>query len=83
MHHHKRHLSHRRLPSHEDRYTKFQIAMQYLPDLDPNTASRTLRRWIHDDIPLQKELRRMGYHASQKYFTAQQVDILHEFLGEP
>ena len=83
MHRQKRLLSHRRLLPQEDRYTKFQIVMQYLPDLDPETASRTFRRWIHDDIPLQKELRRMGYHASQKYFTAQQVDILHEFLGEP
>ena len=83
MHLHKRLLSHRRLPIQETRYTKFQIALQYLPDLDPDTASRTFRRWIHDDTALQKELRRMGYHASQKYFTEAQVSVLKEYLGEP
>ena len=83
MHTFKRILSHRLRTDKEERYTKFQIALQYLPDLDPETASRTLRRWIHNDPPLLTALRRMGYHTSQKYFTLGQVEILREYLGEP
>ena len=47
------------------------------------TASRKLRRWIHDDPPLNEHLRRMGYHASQKYFSEAHFEVLKEYIGEP
>ena len=73
----------RRLPPSEPRYTKFQVAMRYFPDDNFATASRKLRRWIHDDPPLNEELRRMGYHTSQKYFSQAHLEVLKEYLGDP
>ena len=73
----------RRLPPSEPRYTKFQVAMRYFPDDNFATASRKLRRWIHDDPPLKEHLRRMGYHASQKYFSQAHLEVLKEYIGEP
>ena len=67
----------------EPRYTKFQVAMRYFPDDNFATASRKLRRWIHDDPPLNEELRRMGYHTSQKYFSQAHLEVLKEYLGDP
>ena len=83
MHYHKRILSHRRLLQKEERYSKFQIAQQYLPELDPDTAMRTLRRWIQQDAALNTALRREGYLTRQRHFTARQVSILREYLGDP
>lgn len=73
----------RRLPPTEPRYTKFQIAMRYFPDDNFATASRKLRRWIHDDCELIDTLRKTGYHALQRHFTENQVKILNDFIGEP
>ena len=72
----------RKIPT-EPRYTKFQVAMRYFPDDNFATASRKLRRWIHDDPPLYAELRRMGYHTSQKYFSQAHLEVLKEYLGDP
>ena len=83
MHFHKRILSRRRLLNREEHYTKIQIALQYLPELDPDTAMRTLRRWIQQDTALNTALCREGYTPRQRHFTARQVSILREYLGDP
>lgn len=66
-------------------YTKFQIALQYFPHLidRPDSASRSLRRWMHNARGLIPALQATGYRESQQYFSDRQVQILHEYLGEP
>lgn len=64
-------------------YTKFQIALQYYPDCTEATASRRLRRDIHEDPTLLAALRQVGYRNLNKTFTDRQVSILREYLGDP
>ena len=64
-------------------FTKFQIALQYYPDCSEQTASRYLRRDIHEDPALLAALRKVGYRNTRKKFSERQVQILREYLGEP
>lgn len=66
-------------------YTKFQLAAQYFPeDIDNGkVAVQKLSRWINRCKPLLQALERQGYHKWQKHFTAKQVDLIYEHLGEP
>ncbi len=80
-----RHKNYPRLrkASPEPRYTKFQIAMLYFPEDSYDTASRKLRRWIHDDLPLKEALLGTGYRARQRHFTETHLNLLKEYFGEP
>ena len=66
-------------------YTKFQIALQYFPHLidNPESASRSLRRWMNHCKGLNEALKDTGYSNQQQYFSDRQVQIIHDFLGEP
>lgn len=64
-------------------YTKYQIALRYFPDLNPDSASRRLRRWMHSVKGLKPALKEAGYSDRQQFFSERQIAILYEFLGEP
>ena len=66
-----------------DKYTKFQIAMQYFPDKSYATASRNLRYWIASDKALRDALHATGYRDRGKYLTEEQYQILIDHVGEP
>ncbi len=73
----------RRRVQADERYTKFQIAMQYFPDKSYATASRNLRYWISSDKSLRDALRATGYRHRSKYLTEEQYQILIDHVGEP
>ena len=66
-------------------YSKFQIALQYFPHLidRPESASRSLRRWMNQCKGLNQALADTGYSPKQQSFSDRQVQIIHEFLGDP
>lgn len=66
-------------------YTKFQIALQYFPHLidNPESATHALRRWMNQCKGLNQALHDTGYNRRQQYFSERQVEIIHDFLGEP
>ncbi len=66
-------------------YAKFQIALQYFPHLinNPESATHALRRWINQCKGLNQALQKTGYKHRQQYFSERQVQIIHDFLGEP
>ncbi len=67
----------------EEKYTKFQIAMQYFPDKSYATASRNLRYWIASDKALRDALHATGYRDRGKFMTEEQYQILIDHVGEP
>lgn len=64
-------------------YSHQQIAMLYFPDIQPDSASRQLRRWINRDPDLLSDLREAGYIKGQKVFNPVQTAILMDHLGDP
>ncbi len=66
-------------------YTKFQIALQYFPDLmdRPATAIKRLYRMIERCTELKSKLLQTGYRPSAKILTPRQVALIYEYLGEP
>lgn len=66
-------------------YTKFQLALQYYPELidNPELASRRFRRDIHTDQPLMNALAKTGYRRMQQKLTPRQVEIIREYIGDP
>lgn len=65
------------------RYTKKELALLYFPSSSPDTARHHLMDWIKRDFLLKKALHQTGYRPTQREFTAQQVRLIFEFLGEP
>lgn len=64
-------------------YGKSELALCYMPHLRPETAARTLRRWIHMCPHLQECLTQTGYTPTQKLLTPLQVKYIVEHLGVP
>ena len=64
-------------------YSYKEFAMNYLPHLAPDYASKQLRRWILQNKKLQQELTDSGWLAGQRLLTPRQVSILVRYLGEP
>lgn len=50
-------------------YTIKEIAVKYFPTIAPQNASRRLRLWIQDDLPLMEELTGLGYKNSQRLLS--------------
>ena len=68
-----------------EQYTKFQIALQYFPDLidRPKVATRRLSNWIRDDQRLSAALQETGYRKYNRHFTAHQVELIRQYIGDP
>lgn len=66
-------------------FTKFQIALQYFPELmdRPGTASKRLYRMIDRCGELKRNLEKTGYSRFSKRFTSRQVALIYEYLGDP
>lgn len=66
-------------------FTKYQIALQYSPELVNNTplAVRRLRIMINRCLDLKKALDYTGCKRYSKSYTELQVKMIYYFLGEP
>ena len=64
-------------------YTKFALATAYFPESTYDAAIRRLRRWITGNHDLQAQLAEAGYQQRQHHYTARQVALIFEYLGEP
>ena len=64
-------------------YAKSELAMLYFPDASPHVALNRLNGWIRRCEELRKAL--AGGHQSThaKFFSAQSVRLIVEYLGEP
>jgi hypothetical protein len=62
---------------------KSELAQRYFPELSTMAACRKLRRWFDYCPELMEKLVAAGYHPRQRSFTAYQVKIIVEYLGEP
>ena len=63
--------------------SKAQLGMAYAPNLEPSSAVKRLVQWIRYNPDLSAALVATGYRKTQKLFTARQVALIYEFLGEP
>ena len=64
-------------------YSKKEIALAYAPNLSMSAALNRLSTWIAQNDELREALVRSGYTKYQRIFTAYQVRLIFEFLGEP
>lgn len=64
-------------------YAKGELASMYLPDITPDSASKTLRKWIQKYPGLSEELKATGLTASDRRYTPAQVRLIVSALGEP
>jgi len=63
--------------------TKQELALEYAPGLNPESAIRRLNRWIHRHERLMKALRKTGYFGTQKNFSGAQKRLIYKHLGAP
>lgn len=63
--------------------TKSELAQKYLPDLTERSAVNRMMAWINASEPLLQKLQATGYNKKQRIFTALQVKLIFEYLGEP
>lgn len=65
---------------------KYELALKYwdgqVPQ-NPKVVTNRLMRWINQNKPLLRELRKTRYQAKNREFTPHQVEIIYKFLGEP
>lgn len=64
-------------------YTKKELALMYFPNSLPHTAVNHLMAWVTRNETLWSRLNDLGYQKTSKWFTARQVELIVEFLGEP
>ena len=64
-------------------YAKSELAMLYFPDASPHVALNRLNGWIHRCEELRKALAGCHQSTHAKFFSAQSVRLIVEYLGEP
>ena len=65
-------------------YTKKELALRYFPSSNkPTTAVKHLMAWINRCQPLNDKLQQQGYNKKAKWFTAREVRLIIDHLGEP
>lgn len=65
-------------------YAKSELAMLYFPTTPlPRTATNHLMNWIRRCTPLIRELEKLGYRKTSKWFSRREVALIIEYLGEP
>lgn len=64
-------------------YGKSELASIYLPGITPDSACKTLRKWIDKYPGLNEELLATGLSATDRRYTPAQVRLIVEALGEP
>ena len=63
--------------------SKAQLAQLYAPDLAPISAVNRLMKWLKRDEGVMQQLAALGYSKCNKVFTARQVQVIIDYLGEP
>lgn len=63
--------------------SKGELAMMYSPQLSQRSATRRLALWIDMNPKLVDALARVGYRKTLRVFTAKQMELIVEYLGEP
>ena len=64
-------------------YVKAELALLYLPCSTPDSAVKTLKRWIIGCPMLSEELKKMDYNPRRHTFLKPEVDAIIKHLGEP
>ena len=64
-------------------YPKSELAMLYFPDSTPHVALNRLNAWIRRCPPLTDALAACYQSRHAKFFSAQAVRYIVEYLGEP
>ena len=64
-------------------YPKSELALMYFPDSEPHVALNHLNSWIKRCQPLTDALAGCYQSHHAKFFSAQAVRMIVEYLGEP
>ena len=64
-------------------YGKTELALLYLPCSSPESAKKTLYRWIKGCPQLVAELESLHYDARRHTFLRPEVEAIVKHLGEP
>ena len=64
-------------------YPKSEQALLYFPDADPHVALNRLNSWIKRCQSLSEALEGCYQSRFAKFFSAQAVRLIVEYLGEP
>ena len=64
-------------------YGKAELALLYQPLSTPESAMKTLYRWINRCPMLVAELKSMNYNARRHTFLKPEVEAIVKHLGEP
>lgn len=64
-------------------YRKSELAKMYFPALEKDMAMKKLRRWIKKCTALYEELEAANHIPAMKTYTAKEVRIIVDHLGEP
>ena len=64
-------------------YGKAELALLYHPYSSPETAMKTLYRWIKGCPMLMQELESMNYQPRRRTFLKPEVEAIVRHLGEP
>ena len=64
-------------------YGKAELALLYHPHSTPETAMKTLYRWIKGCPLLMNELQAMNYNPKRRTFLRPEVEAIVRHLGEP
>ena len=64
-------------------YGKAELALLYQPCSSPETAVKTLNRWIRGCPMLVSELASLNYNPKRRTFLPREVEAIVKHLGEP
>lgn len=64
-------------------YSKAELALLYQPCSTPESAVKTLNRWINGCPLLRRELDEMRYNPRRHTFLKHEVEAIVRHLGEP
>ena len=63
--------------------SKSELSRLYAPNLKPKSALNRLAAWIQHNPDLVAALHETHYEVRQQIFSARQVRLIFEYLGEP
>ena len=64
-------------------YGKSELAQLYCPHCTPESATKTLNRWIARCTAVRAELHALGYNPRRHTFYRHEVEAIVRHLGEP
>ena len=83
MQHKNKHIITHKLTMKLRTYGKSELALLYQPNCNPESAIRTLNRWISGCPLLMEELRALHYQPRRHTFLPREVEAILKHLGEP